>query len=100
VTSKDDLFDQVKSLSAEDKILLFEDLGMKRIRHSHRWGCASVVDAAFVCNCVPPESVWSQPGDLQVHFGETREERVAYGTARRMYDTGDGPPPSERWGMH
>lgn len=76
-TSLEELLAEVKALSAEDKVVLFKGLGMSRIGDSHHPDCAARFSSGLRDNCVPEAATWTSPKDVEIHFGETWEERLA-----------------------
>jgi hypothetical protein len=75
-----ELFETVKALSPEQKVRLFGFLGMHRMSDSHQPDCP--VGNGGRCNCVPPESMWTHPQDVEVYLEETWEQRLAYAKKR------------------
>lgn len=67
-TSLEGLFAEVKALSAEDKVKLFQSLGMSRIGDDHHVECPVWNGGRH--NCVPDPATWTSPRDVASHFGE------------------------------
>jgi hypothetical protein len=55
---------------------------MRRVGDNHQPDCSSN-NTASTCICVPPESMWSHPKDVEVYLEETWEQRLAYVNLRQ-----------------
>jgi hypothetical protein len=80
VSQTNELFEAVKALPPEQKVRLFGFLGMLRVGDSHQPECP--VSNSMDCNCVPPESTWTHPEDVEVYLEDTWEQRLAYAEKR------------------
>lgn len=74
----------VRGLSAEMKIKVIIAMGFSPVGGDHDATCSAMGDfddedepSGLRCNCVPPATSWSQPGDVDEHRHETWNERRA-----------------------
>jgi len=79
--TKEELFQAVKGLAAEEKVELFKSLGMSRVGEDHQPDCLKFhgVD----CNCIPPGSMWTHPKDVEVFLKETYADLCAEAERRQ-----------------
>jgi hypothetical protein len=89
----EDLLAQAKNLPAQLKVDALKAMGFNPVGSDHTAECPYVLDSGYVCNCVPPATMWAQPKDVDELRGETweqRRERAVNGPKRVI-------PAVERW---
>lgn len=79
--TKEELFQAVKALPAEEKVELFKSLGMSRIGEDHQPDCLQFHGGD--CNCIPPGSMWTHPKDVAVFLKETYDDLYAEAQRRQ-----------------
>lgn len=85
----DELIRQVKALPPEQKIRLFLALGMDRVGDSHDQSCPSL-NTSSPCNCVPPDSTWTHPKDVEIFLKEVWEDLLERAHERQRRINGKG----------
>ena len=74
----DDLKTLATSLTGEQKVQLLRAMGFSPMGSRHQDDCTRYTHGpGFICICVPPATVWTQPHDVDVFRKETWEDRKA-----------------------
>lgn len=81
------LIEQARALPPEQKIELFEALGMRRVGDNHDPDCTGRNTSA-PHNCVPPASTWGHPKDVEAYLREAWEDRLAAVTEQDQHRRG------------
>lgn len=79
--TKEELFQVVKALPAEEKVELFKSLGMSCVGENHQPDCLQFYGG--YCNCIPPASMWTHPKDVEVFLKETYDDLYAEAQRRQ-----------------
>lgn len=68
----------VKTLTGEQKVRLIRAMGFSPLGSAHDDSCIRYTHGpGFICICVPPATVWSQPDDVDKARKETWDDRRA-----------------------
>jgi hypothetical protein len=66
-----------RRLPATRKVELLREMGFSPVAADHDGDCPAPHVPQTPCQCVPPATVWAQPGDVDELLGQTLQQRLA-----------------------